>query len=703
MSRTARRHHARRAAVLRPRGARCAERRDLQRHQWLCPQSRSEHRPHRLAHHQHAVVAQRLPVHARRNPELAEGQPQHHHRRRRVPGPRVGGLAAADDRHRHRFRHHQRSGGGAVHGGQLPGRVGGAADRCARALCAAHGPRHRRDRPGRARSGDQQIRQPRPAPPRGQARRVLGVRPGLVARDADADAQRRRALGRADAVLAVERHHDDGEPGRHLRRVGHRQRRHLRRLQFLRARRERRQGAGVHRSSRPARAATTPTGTTSRRTSALRGGRASRAAGCATLLGDPEQATMRGGYSEAFERQGIGGFTGIYGPNPGSTLSLTRNASTGIVGPARPGRCCCARPDRLYPAPFPGNADVPDSDPAEPRRQHQRLPSRHRGGVGAIVDRGLQRALDQGHGARSALRRHEGRQPVVDAQLQRAQCRWRTASSTSSSGRWRTCAPTTPPAAAAPDRLRTSVPGTGTNPLPIYLAYLNGRRDADNPAAYTGGAATWTNATFAGGWSHQSESELRQRQTVTAPTPNANAAGDLDNNLTFRNNALAAGLPANFFVVNPHAEHGQRPRQRRVQHLSRDAARAAAPALARACRSTAAISTRSRKGRSSSASISAAPRACERQHPSRDQGAVGLDRFRSATTSASAAACRRAEAIIGDWQFNGAGRFQQRTTSFGNVRLVGMTKAGSAEAVQVRRSATIRRPGCRRCSCSPTM
>ena len=26
--------------------------------------------------------------------------------------------------------------------------------------------------------------------------------------------------------------------------------------------------------------------------------------------------------------------------------------------------------------------------------------------------------------------------------------------------------------------------GTGTTPLPIYLAYLNGRRDADNPAAY---------------------------------------------------------------------------------------------------------------------------------------------------------------------------------------------------------------------------
>ncbi len=36
------------------------------------------------------------------------------------------------------------------------------------------------------------------------------------------------------------------------------------------------------------------------------------------------------------------------------------------------------------------------------------------------------------------------------------------------------------------------------------------------------------------------------------PSP-ANSAADLDGNLTRRNNALAAGLPANFFVVNPDA------------------------------------------------------------------------------------------------------------------------------------------------------
>src|SRR4029450_6086127 len=39
-------------------------------------------------------------------------------------------------------------------------------------------------------------------------------------------------------------------------------------------------------------------------------------------------------------------------------------------------------------------------------------------------------------------------------------------------------------------------PGTGTAPLPIYLAYLNGPGDTNNPAGYSG--SNWTNTPFAG-------------------------------------------------------------------------------------------------------------------------------------------------------------------------------------------------------------
>src|SRR5262245_43604018 len=77
------------------------------------------------------------------------------------------------------------------------------------------------------------------------------------------------------------------------------------------------------------------------------------------LLGDPEQATIRGGYSVAYERQGIGGFTGIYGPNPGSTLSLTRDANTGLVGPGESWPVLFRQTDRLYQAPFPTTPTFP--------------------------------------------------------------------------------------------------------------------------------------------------------------------------------------------------------------------------------------------------------------------------------------------------------------------------------------------------------
>jgi hypothetical protein len=77
----------------------------------------------------------------------------------------------------------------------------------------------------------------------------------------------------------------------------------------------------------------------------------------------------------------------------------------------------------------------------------------------------------------------------------------------------------------------------GTSPLPIYQAYLSGRSGADvtNPARYT--AAQYTNSTF--------------YNRFSALNPNLqSAATDLDTT-AFRANALAAGLPSNFFVMNP--------------------------------------------------------------------------------------------------------------------------------------------------------
>jgi hypothetical protein len=81
-------------------------------------------------------------------------------------------------------------------------------------------------------------------------------------------------------------------------------------------------------------------------------------------------------------------------------------------------------------------------------------------------------------------------------------------------------------------------PGTGTSPLPITLAYFSGyaAAQATDATKYTSsnfGSATYVN-------------------TLAQTNPNPGSyANSLQGNATQRSNALAAGLPANFFVVNP--------------------------------------------------------------------------------------------------------------------------------------------------------
>ncbi|HXF43321.1 MAG TPA: TonB-dependent receptor [Pyrinomonadaceae bacterium] len=82
-------------------------------------------------------------------------------------------------------------------------------------------------------------------------------------------------------------------------------------------------------------------------------------------------------------------------------------------------------------------------------------------------------------------------------------------------------------------------PGTGTVPLPIMLAYFNtpANYDPSNPARYA--AANFTNTTLVAALSRN------------APNIFAFSGTSFENNATRRNNAIANGLPINFFYVNP--------------------------------------------------------------------------------------------------------------------------------------------------------
>ena len=80
--------------------------------------------------------------------------------------------------------------------------------------------------------------------------------------------------------------------------------------------------------------------------------------------------------------------------------------------------------------------------------------------------------------------------------------------------------------------------GTGTNPLPIFLAYLNAQ-----PVANAGNAALYTSANFA-------NTAITNNLTGVGPSPTG-VAGTLSASAGLRANAIAAGLQRNFFVVNP--------------------------------------------------------------------------------------------------------------------------------------------------------
>ena len=373
------------------------------------------------------------------------------------------------------------------------------------------------------------------------------------------------------------------------------------------------------------------------------------------LLGDPEQATIRGGYSVAYERQGFGAFTGVFGPNPGSTLDLTRDANTGLVPAGESWPVLLSQTERLGPAAFPASPSYPIAvrpsrgDDMRLFRPDIKIASARTWTVGfqrsltsnmAIEARYVgTRGVDQwstinyneidilGNGFYDEFR-------LAMANLQANNAAGRTGS------------------------FAYFGPGTGTSPLPIYLAYLAGRTDASNPAAYSGN--TWTNTA------------LTQDMVGTNPQP-FNSAGDLDNDANRRANAARVGRPANFFVVNPDlddvnvTDSGAFSDYHALQvELRRRLSRGLMVNMSYqyALEGTSAF-LGFRYGRVMNPQDNV-------RHAIKAQWdwsvPVGRGRRYGANMSPLL------EGIVGGWEFSGAARIQARMVDFGNVRLVGMSK-----------------------------
>lgn len=393
------------------------------------------------------------------------------------------------------------------------------------------------------------------------------------------------------------------------------------------------------------------------------------------VLGDPETATIRASVGIAYNSDGLGFYTGIYGLNPGGVINTSRTpASTQFplvqAGEAWP--VLLRDAGRLGPS-----ANIPQA-PQYPMAVnfnngvnlfHPDYQTPH----ARSYSFGLQRSL----GRSTAFEvRYVGTR-LVDGSSQE---NWNEINFTTNgfldeftraqanlqSHIAAGCGQAGNPACSFAYR------GPGTNPLPIYLAAFtgSGSASASDPSRYTG--ANWTNA--------QRLNELAARN----PNP-AGAATALFNDATLRANLTAGGLPANFFVLNPHVgaarvmTNGGFTKYDSLQFMLR---RAFSDGLAVDLNYTAASRLTSildtlRRSRRLVRSTDGVPHALK--FTTVYELPFGRDRrFESGANA-------WLDGAIGGWSLNLTGRVQSGTTlDFGNVRVVGMSQDELRDAFKIR-------------------
>ncbi len=263
-----------------------------------------------------------------------------------------------------------------------------------------------------------------------------------------------------------------------------------------------------------------------------------------TLLGDPEQATLRAGYSMSFNRERMDRFTGTFGANPGGTTSATRNNNNGnLVYPGESWPVLLRETNRLGPPPICTGTPTAACMPAGPQfpilatsantmsimAPDLVVPYTHSWSVGWQRALGRSTAFELRYVGNRNTRAWEqenwnGEENIFENNfLNEFRAAQQNLVNNLAASRGATFA--------------YFGPGTNTAPLPTYLAYFSGRADSGNPAAYTA-STNWTNTAWTG---HLGTYE---------PDP-FDAANDLHGSATFRTNAIAAGLPSNHFILNP--------------------------------------------------------------------------------------------------------------------------------------------------------
>ena len=256
-----------------------------------------------------------------------------------------------------------------------------------------------------------------------------------------------------------------------------------------------------------------------------------------TLLGSPEQATLRAGYSLTYNQERFDRFTANAGSNPGGTTPATRNATTGycLVCPGESWPLLFSQTSRLGAPAFPDAPVYPiNAVAANSLNMFQadlKQPRVHSYSVGfqrAIGDDMAVEVRYVGNKGTNAWAEENWNERVLfenglfdEFKLAQANMKANLAAGQA------TFAYTGRP---------------GTSPLPITQAYLSGRSGTGvtDPTMYT--ATQYTNTAWL--------ALLGDLEPAVGTY-----AASLDTT-TLRPNAIAAGLPVNFFSMNPAVSNG---------------------------------------------------------------------------------------------------------------------------------------------------
>ena len=251
------------------------------------------------------------------------------------------------------------------------------------------------------------------------------------------------------------------------------------------------------------------------------------------LLGGDRNSVFRAGYNKAYQRGGMSDFTEIFGANPGISIDASRNTANGNLGSlpvlltgsdlSAPGISLT----RVFPMAVPNASSsvfVIDPDIKTP----------HSNSISIGWQRGLTKTTsiearfvhtdshDNWTLNNTIGRRNYNQVNIVENgflnEFRRAQ---QNLQANIAAGRGQTFAYTGAP---------------GTVPLPIFLAYFNGSSAASDTTRYTG--TNWTSSTYV------------PSLYPLNPTPQT-VANNIRGNAGLLTNGITAGLPSNFWVVNP--------------------------------------------------------------------------------------------------------------------------------------------------------